>query len=337
VTAKLMKKTRLPVVLMMGIAAVVPVLLFLAAHQTAGIVPPTPLSLPPLLQWLTVATAFGVKPLYMALSLLLAWFLRHRRDADLSALKWAMVFFFGGELFCALNYLFFHERSWPAEYLHMAGMVVAFGLIILAVAELFDERIVHLSAVDRNCALLVACGKCSKNAAVACRLRLVFMAALPGLVLLCALPLLVPLRFAAQGTVILGTPYTYTHSALYQLVETRYAPFVAALFFAAALLAFLIRRERAWSTAKLLFAGGAGFLSVALVRLVLLSLFRDNLAWFVIWEEWTELLFVAMAWLFLLVFRKRPLLVSSNERPLGGLLGSPSERPLGGLPAAPLA
>jgi len=290
--------------------SILPVLFSPAASMPAGMEAAAPLHLPLALQWLTVVTAFAIKPLYMALSLLLAWFLRRRRDGDMSALKWAMIFFFSGELFCALNYLFFGERSWPAEYLHMAGMVVAFGLIILAVAEFFDERIVHFSAVDRNCALLAACGKCYKSAAVACRLRLVFMAALPGLVLLCAIPLLVPLRSVVQATAVLNTSYTYAHPAIYQFFESRVAPFAAAFFFLAALLLLRWRGERSWTTAKLLFAAGAGFLSFALFRLVLLSLFRDNLAWFVIWEEWTELLFVAMAWLFLLVFRKRPLLAA---------------------------
>ncbi|MCX6557859.1 MAG: hypothetical protein NTW95_10585 [Candidatus Aminicenantes bacterium] len=302
---------------------------------TTGPAQAVPLRLPLALQWLTVVTAFIIKPLYMALSLLLAWFLRRRRASDLSALKWAMVFFFAGELSCAVNYLFFSERSWPAEYLHMLGMVLAFSFIVLAVAEFFDERIVHFSAIDRNCALLAACGKCYKSADVACRLRLVFMFVLPCLLLLCAMPLLVPLCPLVQETAILNTPYTYAHPVIYQFFETRLAPLATALFLLAALLLMLLRRERSWMSAKLLFAAGAGFLSFTFFRLVLFSLFRDNLAWFVIWEEWTELLFVAMAWLFLLVFRQRPLLVSPSERPLGGQDGC--VRPPGGLLAAPLA
>jgi hypothetical protein len=305
-----MKKAQLLIAPMLGSAAIVLALRFQAASPAAASEPAAPLSLPLALQWLTVATAFVVKPLYMALSLLLAWFLRRRRAADLSALKWAMIFFFSGELFCAVNYLFFGERSWPAEYLHMSGMVLAFGLIILAVAEFFDERIIRFSAVDRNCALLAACGKCYKSAAAACRLRLVFMAALPCLVVLCAVPLLVPLRSVVQETVILGRPYVYAHPALYQFFESRCAPFAAALFFLAALLLLGLRRESSLTTAKLLFAGGAGFLSFACFRLVLFSLFRNELYWFVIWEEWTEMMFIAALWLFILIFRKKPLLAT---------------------------
>ena len=305
-----MKKGQAFTVFVLAAAGVLPVLQFQAANPTVGIKPATQLHLPPALQWLTVVTAFFIKPLYMALSLLLAWFLRRRREADLSALKWAMIFFFAGELFCAFNYLFFNEGSYPAEHLHMFGMALAFGLTILAAAEFMDGRIVHFSAEARNCSLLAACGKCYKDAPVACSLRMVFIIVLPCLALLCALPLLVPVRFAAQGAVILGTPYTYAHPALYQLFETRYSPLLAALFFTAALLAFLLRRERAWSTAKLFFAAGAGFLSFAFFRLVLFSLFRERLYWFVIWEEWSEMMFIAALWLVILLFRKKPLLAS---------------------------
>lgn len=300
----------MPMAFLMGIIAAMPLLAAQAAPPTTGSDPAAPLSLPPTLQWLTVITAFVVKPLYMGLSLLLAWFLRRRRDADMSALKWAMVFFFSGELFCAVNYLFFNEGSILAEYLHMAGMALAFAFIVLAIAEFFDARIVHFSSVGTTCSLLSACGKCYKTAPVSCSLRQVFVVTLPCLALLCALPLLVPIRFAAQGTVILKTPYTYAHPVVYQWFETRYAPLLAALFFLAALLVFLLRRERAWAAAKLLFAGGAGLLAFAFFRLVLFSLFQDALHWFVVWEEWSEMMFIAALWLSILVFRKKPLLAS---------------------------
>jgi len=298
-------------ILVLGVAAVLPPLLYHTRVSGAKTIEPAAaLSMGPVMEWLATVTAFFIKPLYMALSLLLAWFLRRRREADLSALKWAMIFFFAGELFCAFNYLFFNEGSYPAEHLHMFGMALAFGLTILAAAEFMDGRIIHFGAEARNCSLLAACGKCYKDAPVACSLRMVFIIVLPCLALLCAMPPLVPVRFAAQGNVILGTPYTYAHPTLYQLFETRYSPLLAALFFTTALLAFLLRRERAWSTAKLFFAGGAGFLSFAFFRLVLFSLFRERLYWFVIWEEWTEMMFIAALWLFILLFRKKPLLAA---------------------------
>jgi len=294
--------------LTLAAACILPLLLFRTVDTAAPghLAAVRPLS--PWLQWATVVTAFGVKPFYMILSLLIALWLRRRRAADLAALKWAMVFFFAGELFCAVNYLFFAEGSSLAEYLHMFGMAIAFGFTVLAVAEFADERVIHFSAPGKSCSLLAACGKCYKNADIACSLRVIFTIIAPCLIFFCAMPLLVETRFALQRVVILGTPYTYSHPLIYQLFEIRYAPAVAALFFSAALLELLLRRERSFQLAKFFFSGGAGFLAFGMFRLILLSLYRDNLAWFVIWEELTELLYVVMAGLFLLVFRKKPLL-----------------------------
>jgi rhodanese-related sulfurtransferase len=267
------------------------------------------LTLSPALQWATVLTAFGVKPFYMILSLLIALWLRRQRSPDLVALKWAMLFFFSGELFCAVNYLFFTEGSHLAEYLHMFGMAVAFGLIVLALIEFLDDRLIRFSDPGVHCALLSACGKCYKNAAVACSLRVIFTIAAPCLIFICAMPLLAEPRPILQNVLILGTPYAYSHSLLYQLFETRCAPAAAACFFAIAFLLMLLRKERSLATAKLFFAGGSGFLGFGMFRLILFSLYRDNLAWFVIWEELTELILVAATGLFLLVFRKKPLLI----------------------------
>ena len=295
---------------MPAVVGILPVLLQEAATSAAGSAAPSLLLLPPALQWLAAATAFIVKPLYMALSLLLALFLRRRREADLAALKWAMIFFFAGELFCAINYLFFAEGSLLAEYLHMFGMAVAFGFTVLAAAEFADERLVHFSAAGKSCSLLAACGRCYKHDDVACSLRVIFTFTLPCLICFCALPLLAGIRPAYQSTMILGTPYAYSHPAPYQLFEARYTPLAAAAFFTAALLTLLLRRERSWTAAKLLFAGGAGFLAFGMFRLVLLSLYRENLAWFIIWEELTEFLYIAAVGLFLLVFRRKPLLAA---------------------------
>jgi hypothetical protein len=263
----------------------------------------------PWLQWVTVLTAFGVKPFYMTLSLLIAIRLRRQRPPDLVALKWAMGSFFGGELFCAVNYLFFAENSHLAEYLHMAGMTAAFGLVVLAIVEFMDDRLIRFSDPDARCALLAVCGKCYKNSAVACSLRTVFMIAAPCLIAVCAMPLLAEPRPAFQKAVILGTPYAYSHPLPYQFFEIRYAPTAAAIFFAAAFFLMLLRKEASFPAAKLCFSGGAGLLAFGMFRLILFSIYHDNLAWFVIWEELTELIFIAALGLFLLAFRNKPLLL----------------------------
>ena len=57
-----------------------------------------------------------------------------------------------------------------------------------------------------------------------------------------------------------------------------------------------------WS--KVFFAAGAGALGFSFFRLILLHVYRDHLAWFGIWEEVTELLFIISAALVLWIFRK---------------------------------
>ncbi len=304
---------RLLFILALAVAGILPLLLYRAADSGVPHSQAVIQALSPWLQWVTVFTAFAVKPFYMILSLLIALWLRRQRSPDLSALKWAMLFFFTGELFCAVNYLFFAEASHLAEYLHMYGMAVAFGLIVLALVEFLDDRLIGFSDPGAHCALLSACGKCYKNAAAACSLRVIFIIAAPCLIAICAMPLLAEPRTAFQNVIILGTPYTYFHPLLYQLFEIRYAPTTAALFFAAAFLLLLLQKERSFPTAKLFFAGGAGFLGFGMFRLILFSLYRYNLAWFVIWEELTELIFVAALGLFLLIFRKKPLLLHPHS------------------------
>ena len=139
------------------------------------------------------------------------------------------------------------------------------------------------------------------------------MIAAPCLIAVCAMPLLAEPRPALQKVIILGTPYAYSHPRIYQIFEIRYAPAAAAVFFAAAFLLMLLRQERSFPTAKLFFSGGAGFLAFGMFRLILFSLYNDNLAWFVIWEELGELIFVAALGLFLLVFRKKPLLLQPHS------------------------
>ncbi|MEI6613704.1 MAG: hypothetical protein WCL37_02290 [Chrysiogenales bacterium] len=306
-------KTRPFFILIIAAAGILPLLLYRATDTDASGPIAAVLPMSPWLQWATVLTAFAVKPFYMVLSLLIALWLRRRRSPDLAALKWALLFFFSGELFCAVNYLFFAEGSHLAEYLHMVGMAVAFGLTVLALVEFLDERVIRFSNPDSHCALLAACGKCYKNAAVSCSLRMIFTIAAPCLFALCAMPLLAEPRSILQNVIILGTPYAYSHSLLYQLFEIRYAPTAAAIFFAVAFLLLLLRKERSFSTAKLFFAGGAGLLAFGMFRLILFSIYRDNLAWFVIWEELTELLYVTALGFFLLVFRKKPLLLQPHS------------------------
>ncbi len=60
-------------------------------------------------QWAAVLTGFGVKPAYMALSLVLVIILWCRKLPELAALRWGLLCFFIGEALCAANYLIYNE------------------------------------------------------------------------------------------------------------------------------------------------------------------------------------------------------------------------------------
>jgi len=94
-----------------------------------------------------ILAAFFVKPIYMLLSFFLIILLRKNEEDDLKIFKWAMIFFFTGEAFCTVNYLFFNEESYFVEYLHMSGMVLGFGLTVFAVIKGLDERIFHIRRI----------------------------------------------------------------------------------------------------------------------------------------------------------------------------------------------
>ena len=100
-----------------------------------------------------VAAFFFFKPIYTILSLLIVIALWNSREADLAAVRWAMIAFFVGENACAVNYFAFKETSNLFEYLHSFGMAVCFGFLAYAVLEGFDRRILMLSDPRRPCAV----------------------------------------------------------------------------------------------------------------------------------------------------------------------------------------
>jgi hypothetical protein len=56
--------------------------------------------------------------------------------------------------------------------------------------------------------------------------------------------------------------------------------------------------------AKVLFAGGAGFLGFSFFRLFLFAPYADNVVWQFFWEEATEIIFIAGLVIILWLFRK---------------------------------
>jgi len=257
---------------------------------------------PALEQWTVVFTGFVVKPFYTALSLVIIILLWRRRESDLTALRWAMIAFFVGENFCAANYLFFGDQSHLFEFLHCYGMVLCFGLTVYAIFDGFDRRILKLSDPNARCAALKLCTRCIKNEDVPCGLRRMFHLILPAAIILACMPLFARPVMVSYDTTVVGTVYNYSHPLVYQIFEIRYLPVAAVVLLSIGWTFLIACREQGIYWSKLFFAAGSGALGFSFFRLLLLHVYRDDLVWFVAWEEITELMFIvgtlATLWIF---------------------------------------
>ena len=126
-------------------------------------------------QWLAVLTGYGVKPFYTLLSFILIIILWKKTEIEMKALKYAMIFFFLGENFCAANYLFFQHESYLFEYFHSLGMVLCFGFVVYALFEGMDKYVFHYIDRQKRCALLGLCVRCIKYEEVPCALKRTFI------------------------------------------------------------------------------------------------------------------------------------------------------------------
>lgn len=255
-------------------------------------------------QWGAILTGFFVKPFYTLLSLVIAVWLWRQKATELVALRWAMLFFFVGENFCAANYLFYNDGSRLFEYLHSFGMVVCFGLTTYALFEGMDRWFLQFSDSEEKCAALGLCRRCIKYADVPCGFQQVFLFLIPATMVICFMPLSAELLPLSYNTKILGSFYNYSHPVVHQLFEARYLPVAALVLLAASwgILKFGKTDPVQWS--KVFFAAGIGAVGFSFFRLILLHVYRDHLAWFGFWEEITELLFVAGTGVVLWIFRR---------------------------------
>jgi rhodanese-related sulfurtransferase len=255
-------------------------------------------------QFVAVVTAFAVKPFYMLLALVLVGVLWRSRSSDLVALRWGLTFFFLGELVCLVNFLLFRDQSRLLEYLHSFGMVLTFGFNTYAVFEALDLRLVRYSDPDDRCAALGLCRSCIKYADVPCGLRRVFYVLIPAHIALAFIPFLARPQPVSYNTEIFGAFYNYAHFVSYQLYELRYLPLAAMALMTASLLALVLKKTDPVRLSKVLFACGMGALGFSLLRLFTFAPYRNDLVWFIFWEEATELMFVVGVGILLWIFRR---------------------------------
>jgi len=258
----------------------------------------------PLEQWLAFSTAVAIKPVYLLLSLVLIIWLWRRKASDLVALRRGLIAFWLGENACSVNFLIYHGNGELWEYLHNFGMTVAFSFITYAVLEGVDQRLIKYSAAKDRCAALGLCRACIKYADVPCGFRRVFTLLIPATLVLALMPLCAGLREVAYDTNIVGSIQHFAQTRPRQLFEIRYCPLLAILLLTASWLVLRFKRTEPVALAKVLFAAAMGPLSFGLMRLFLFAAYREDLAWFIFWEEATELLFVVAVAFVLLIFRQ---------------------------------
>ena len=248
-------------------------------------------------QWLAVIVGFGVKPVYVVLSLVLIIWLWRQRARDLAMLRWGLIWFWLGENACTVNFVFFRGDCDFWEYAHNFGMAAGFAMITYALLEGFDCRVIKFSPQKERCAALSLCGACYKHTDVPCGLKRLFTALIPALIVLALIPLSAGFMLTSYNTNILGSPYNYSHLVSAQVFELRFCPTLAIAMLTASWLVLLFKRDEPVALAKALFAAGVGPLSFGLLRLFFVFTFNENLVWFETWEEITELIFVvAVAW-----------------------------------------
>jgi len=241
-----------------------------------------------------------VKPVYMMLSLSLILLLIGQSRISIRALQWGQIAFLIGETFCAINFYIYKHESILSEYLHSYGMVLAFGFTSFALLEgwenLFGGRI--RSRVDAEMQVWM---------------RII----LPLLAILSLTPVLTTIHPESYAVTIFKFPYSYTRLDVYQLYERRILPLTAVFAFIVACLPLLKKSLPLTFTTKLFACAGIGALGFSLFRVVLNTMFVDNLIWFEFWEEITELMFVGIIAFTLWRYKKSLL----EKTPMSDLLG----------------
>ncbi len=255
-----------------------------------------------------VASAFGLKPGYMLISLVLIVFLARRFTSlgpELKVLLAALVGFELGELFCAANYVFAGGRSDALEFGHHAGMIAFGALLPWAVFDLLDRRVLRYSDPDATCAAQRFCRRCWKRDEVACGLQRLMLLAAPALGLVALMPLAAPIPSYQLVLPVFGNDVYYQLSPDEQWALYRLYPLVAAGLLAITF-GLLLRGRRGIGPARWTFFWGLGVMSFSLLRFFLVSAYRAMPIWADAWEELTEMIAILAIVLLLWVFA-RPL------------------------------
>ena len=112
--------------------------------------------------------------------------------------------------------------------------------------------------------------------------------------MLSAVPLTAPLGNHFYSGRVLGNLAVFGQPVAYQLLETRFYPVVAMLFFILSFYYLAKLGEDGFEPSKIFYAMGIGPLGFSLLRFFFYWGYQQNPLWADAWEELTEFLFVAV-------------------------------------------
>ena len=260
-------------------------------YATGGFTKAFPhVELPIAKQIVLVLSLYLIKPMYTILSFALIYILWKESSLQLKALRWSLIFFTFGEMVCWINFQFLSVESILLEYLHSFSMVLTIAFLTFALVEVLDRNFLKFSDPKSRCALLGTCRGCIKVSDVPCVLTRLFQLSTLSLIVLAFMPFQAVPTAVSYNTTIFGFFRNLMHPVTIQLFEIRYSPVMAILFLLIAFF-FLVRgktEDTQW--VKIFLSAGVGFLTFSFLRLAFIAFYRDDIVWFVFWEEATELL-----------------------------------------------
>ncbi|MCP4148728.1 MAG: hypothetical protein GY757_13355 [bacterium] len=261
------------------------------------------LTVSPFVQWLIMLTGFVVKPTYMILSLLLILLLWKQKTRPMVLIRWALVTFLAGEIFCAANYTIAAGCNETLDILHGTGMVGLGVFLPWGIFAWVDENLLHFSHDKANCSFLKLCTNCWKRETTTCGLKRLFQFTAPTLAIIALLPLTAPLKTPHYTLCVFNVETNFIFPPTLMLWELRIFPILASVSLLVSLL-FLSGDRTGAKGAQVPFFIGLGFMFYSLLRFFLLYSFDGLPYWINFWEEFTELMTVSALGVFLLIFRK---------------------------------
>lgn len=257
-------------------------------------------------QLLICITAFGVKPLYELIAIIIVIKTWKDKDPGITALRYGLLAFFIGENCCALNYLLFNEGSFTLEHLHLYGMLLCFSFFMYSVLISLDQKILHYSLTDKPCRLQYFCKHCYKYSPVPCTITRIYKMFSVAMIVVTLLPVSTKLGSYFVAGDVFGSNVIFGHSIAQQLLETKIYPAFSILFFAASWSILYLEKEKGLKKAKIALSLGLGSIGFSFMRFIVFWGFDQNPIWANIWEETTELVFIFAVFYFLFIARSKP-------------------------------